>query len=232
MTKENIFELLEYSNNQIINTNHSKYEIKNILENLRSILEYCAEYINNKLMLKKNRIYFPYGDSQVKFDEQVLKNFGNIKSTNPKLYSLIENLQSYKSKNNWLTVLCLATNEVKHKKPLELKEEITEKQIINDLDIPGIKIPQFFIDQINSNKLKIEISGCTFNNLPMDDFTIENGNLQTHKDGFISPFYNFEIIDNKNFLLQDYNFDLKELLNTCYINIFNFCEELFKENFC
>lgn len=235
MHKEDVFDLLDYTEKQIINlkenSKFSKVDVKNILENLRSTLEYCAQFINYKLSLNKNGINFPYGENEQKFKIQLIKNLGNLQKISPKLYCLIESLQPHKSNNNWLVVMCKATNEVKHRKSLNIKEENYDKKKITHLEIPGVNLGQFWIDQINANKFKIEFTNMSFNNLPMDDFIINDGEIVTKREGVISPFFTFEIVNNKIFILEDYSYDLIELLDTSYMNVNNFSITLFHETF-
>lgn len=97
--------------------------VKNLMENLRSILDYMAHDIyetycqpNLKVSGKSSprNIYFPYGLTENDFRSMVGNSFPDLQTLAPKVYNLIVSIQPFKSGNNWLYHLCLITNEKKH----------------------------------------------------------------------------------------------------------------------
>lgn len=92
-------------------------QVKNVMENLRSALDYMALDVYESLPNQKNskpKIYFPYGKDKVDFDSMVKKYFSSLEVVNPDIYFLLENMQPYKQGSTWLCDLCQITNDHKH----------------------------------------------------------------------------------------------------------------------
>lgn len=113
-TKSEIESLKKQANNSEIN----KIALKNILENLRSILDYHSKDVSCKLKEKQvpisDKVYFPYGQRENHFKKSIDKNLPKLKELNDSLYAVIENEQPFKSHDNWIVDLCSLTNEAKH----------------------------------------------------------------------------------------------------------------------
>ncbi len=96
-------------------------QIKHILEDLRSTLDYIAIDIYSKYNKKtKSKIYFPYvkeGKTEEVFDKYFNSNLPNVKENNIKIYEIIKNIQPFTGKL-WLSELMILTNNIKH---VELK---------------------------------------------------------------------------------------------------------------
>ena len=233
MKYNHIFELLDYTRHSISYLKdhgyESQFEIKSILENLRSILDYSAYYTAEKLKIK-NKVYFPYAKKEIEFKRNFKNNFGEIRNEYPKLYSLMEDLQPYKCGDNWILILCNATNKFKHRNPLEIQINYHTKKQITKLDIPGIQCGQFGINQINSGKLNVEIGSMTFNNIPMDDFTIEDGILKVSKSAHISPNIQYANVEQKEYIINEYECNLINLLETSLMYIHNFIYQLIESD--
>ena len=127
MHNDDIKQLLEHCDteikiisDQVKKGDINKVSLKNILENLRSALDYLAKDILYKLKSDpKNKalsekIYFPYGQKENHFKKSVQRNLSPLKQCEPKIYDLLEGIQPFKSKNNWVVELCLLTNSAKH----------------------------------------------------------------------------------------------------------------------
>ncbi len=125
MQNTDISELLAHSSDEIIkitnqakNAEIHKVALKNLLENMRSTLDYLARDI--VLHLKKSnpnikeKVYFPYGQRENHFKESIKRNFPTIKQSNSEIFDVIEAVQPFKQNNNWLTDLCGLTNDTKH----------------------------------------------------------------------------------------------------------------------
>ncbi|WP_029823774.1 hypothetical protein, partial [Vibrio parahaemolyticus] len=127
MCNEDIKELLEHSKNEVnVITEQSKQgtvnkvAVKNVLENLRSVLDYHSQdllsVLKDKVRNKKlpNKVYFPYGQKENHFKNSVKKNLPSLNEVLPDAYHLLESVQPFKSKDNWIVDLCSLTNEAKH----------------------------------------------------------------------------------------------------------------------
>ena len=143
----------------------NKVALKNVLENMRSILDYIAQDILNKLKQNpknnklSNKIYFPYGQKENHFKISIKRNLPNLKKDMPELYDLIESIQPFKLKNNWIVDLCELTNEAKHNNLSKTKDDksITVKNKLGNITasknlvmqnnyVNGIKQDDIFFD--------------------------------------------------------------------------------------
>lgn len=136
MYNEDIKELLEHSKNEVhLITEQSKQgvvnkvAIKNALENLRSVLDYHGQDILNVLKDKisgnklPSKVYFPYGQKENHFKRSVKNNLPSLNEVLPEAYELIESIQPFKSKDNWIVDLCSLTNEAKHNNLTKTKHQ-------------------------------------------------------------------------------------------------------------
>ncbi|PHQ24042.1 hypothetical protein CLH62_18170 [Marinobacter guineae] len=127
MHNDDIRQLLVHCTDQIEGVEESisdgelnRILLKNTLENLRSVLDYLAQDIVIKLKTKpKNgnlseKVYFPYGQRENHFNNSVKRNLPPLKEDEPKIYDLLESIQPFKSKDNWVVDLCSLTNDAKH----------------------------------------------------------------------------------------------------------------------
>lgn len=96
-------------------------DIKNVMENLKSALDYMAQDVaitisnrkaNNAALRKK--IYFPYGKNKQDYDSSIKKNLPDLEIVRPDIYSLIEGIQPHTCGNAWLYDFCQILNENKH----------------------------------------------------------------------------------------------------------------------
>lgn len=223
-----IDELLEHSLERIkslnTSTKISKVEVKNILENLRSSLEYTAQYINSSLSQKKQKLYFPYAITEKDFLNSINRNLTNLKNENSRIYNLIESLQPFKCNEFWLIDLCNATNIAKHSKALDIENQSTiEKKIIGIMS-DGAKL----IGGSLSNA-DITFSGNYINGKRMDDVHIGNSEITVLKKGEVSVEFNFEIVENKKIIIKDVQQDLLPFLTKCHSKIHDFTKTIFED---
>jgi hypothetical protein len=114
-------------------------DLKSMLENLRSVLDYLAHDIVSKLKrlapldTYPKIIYFPHDEKLEKFEQKVKQYMPILKCDLPLLYELIEEIQPFKAHDNWLVDLCYLTNDVKHSGLSKI-----DKQIGLSLNYPGI----------------------------------------------------------------------------------------------
>jgi hypothetical protein len=129
MYSKDVQQLLDHCKEEIENLSAqaesgqiNKVTLKNTLENMRSILDYHAQDILKKLKTRNQnkslpvKVYFPYGQRENHFKIKVKENLPRLLQEEPVLYSLIESVQPFKSKDNWLVDLCFLTNDAKHNK--------------------------------------------------------------------------------------------------------------------
>ncbi len=98
-------------------------DVKNLMENLRSCLDYVAQDIYETIVepqrtvtgLKPlNRVYFPYGETKEKYYDSIVKNLPGLDSLNPAVFKILESVQPYSADTNWLIDLCSTVNTNKH----------------------------------------------------------------------------------------------------------------------
>ncbi len=171
---QDIQELLEHSRSEIISISAqaksgtiNKVALKNTLENLRSVLDYAAQDIRDKLKaLSRDKIpekvYFPYGQKENHFKKSVKRNLPNLSSHMPSIYTLVHDMQPFKNGDPWLVDLCGLTNEVKHNNlnKTENKKSIT----IHQGGMPLVNI---------SPGTQLEMSGNLVNGVLQDDVLID-----------------------------------------------------------
>ena len=95
-------------------------DVKNLMENLRSALDYCAVALFNAYGRQQNRapkIYFPYarrdGDKR-KFRETVERCIPGLLASRPDIVDRLETYQHFGNTGDWLSTLAEITNENKH----------------------------------------------------------------------------------------------------------------------
>ncbi|HBU07300.1 MAG TPA: hypothetical protein DEB09_04420 [Candidatus Magasanikbacteria bacterium] len=118
-------------------------DVKNMMENLKSALDYLAHDIYEIVIMPARKatgdkeienIYFPYGKTENDFKSGVGKSLPKLDSLQPTLYNTIENIQPHKSGNDWLYSFCQILNEKKHNTLTPQKRE--EKRGLN-IKFPG-----------------------------------------------------------------------------------------------
>jgi hypothetical protein len=98
-------------------------DVKNLMENLRSVLDYLAHDVYEKVVQPSRvssdekdikDIYFPYGKEEDSFKSGVSKCLPKLDTLSPNVFLLIERVQPHKCGNNWLYDLCTILNQNKH----------------------------------------------------------------------------------------------------------------------
>ncbi|MHB9052423.1 MAG: hypothetical protein ACYC5F_00305 [Thermoleophilia bacterium] len=98
-------------------------DVKNLMENLRSCLDYAAQDIYETIVAPHrtatglnpvNRVYFPYGETKEKYDDSIVRNLPGLDSLNPAVYRILESVQPFSASTNWLIDLCSTVNDNKH----------------------------------------------------------------------------------------------------------------------
>ncbi|MEE8372155.1 MAG: hypothetical protein V3R87_00260 [Dehalococcoidia bacterium] len=97
--------------------------VKNLMENLRSALDYMAHDIYESCCHaaqvasgkpEPRNIYFPYGHTEADFASGVGSSLPELSSLAPTVYDLIASIQPYRGGDTWLCDLCSILNENKH----------------------------------------------------------------------------------------------------------------------
>lgn len=120
------------------NTDNLNINLKHILEDIRSILDYIAVALFNKYCYKNNpnkKIYFPYctGDKKENnYSEMIKKNFPGLYENHKNIYYILSNCQHYNDSTKWLIKLSLLTNEVKHNNLYIAKKKIEDEYILSN----------------------------------------------------------------------------------------------------
>lgn len=221
MRREDINELLDESNElleQVIALKTvPRPKVKSIFEHLRSSLEYLAQDINENLIKPNKKIYFPYGRTEVDFDNSIRKNMRQLPLELPEIHREIYDIQGFKSGDDWLTKLCDLTNDAKHNNAIDVKHSEDQKTI-------NVYAGGFGLIQIVGNS-----SGRVMNNRvdgkSVDDFICDNGEVEVTKKGELP--LDFEITNDKKILIGDELLDLVPFLNKCIENITAFIDKIY-----
>lgn len=95
-----------------------KVDIKNVLENLRSCLDYIARDIYEKFISDTpGRVYFPIRHTAFEFQQAISRNYSGLDQTAPNVYTIIEQVQPYN--DPWLGKFNRLNNDNKHEDLVE-----------------------------------------------------------------------------------------------------------------
>jgi hypothetical protein len=112
-----------------------RVDIKNYLENLRSVLDYLAHEIHEKhcSLSKNKKYYFPILPDVERFNVNMGKWFPSLEVDNSKIYSYLESIQPYNLAYRWIGQFNTVNNENKHNSLVEQTKrqdvEITAKSV-------------------------------------------------------------------------------------------------------
>lgn len=174
-------------------------KIKHILEDLRSVLDYTAVYINEFYQTNnENKIYFPYVTKKnIKtFDSKFEKNFPGIKMINIELYNVIKDVQIMNNQK-WLVTLMELVNNIKH---VELKvNKIIEEKHTN---IKNQNSSLSIVGNIECSKIKDNQYGIFGEG---QIYASENGQINIYSNGMIQVGNGIYDIDDK----KQYNINVE-----------------------
>lgn len=100
-----------------------RIKVKNLMENLRSILDYAARDVYDDIckphrqkLGKHNprNIYFPYGRTEDDFKSSITNSLPDLEVLSNQIFGLMRSVQPFVSNNPWLCDLCSINNENKH----------------------------------------------------------------------------------------------------------------------
>ena len=90
-----------------------KIDIKNIFENLRSVLDYVAHDISDNLAdSQPSRLYFPIRQSPAEFEKVMARDYPGVKANHPHVHAVLEKAQPYN--DPWLGQFNSLNNNNKH----------------------------------------------------------------------------------------------------------------------
>jgi hypothetical protein len=114
-----------------------RIEVKNLMENLRSSLDYLARDIYEGLGMSTPdiiKVYFPYGKDRQDFMSSIGNRLPTLNAVNPNLFSIVESAQPHKCGSAWLYNLCRIVNDNKHN---QLDAQTKTEQMSYDVGLPG-----------------------------------------------------------------------------------------------
>lgn len=202
--------MIENISEQIKKEEMDKILLKNTLENMRSVLDYLANDIlrtlksNPKNLKLAEKIYFPYGQRENHFIKNVKKNLAPLKECEPKIYDLIENVQPFKSGNNWVVDLCLLTNNAKHNELSKI-----ENQEVTVVDQKG-----FGRFEAVEGGGSMAMMNCSANGVPLDDVFISGNDVRIVKHSGSA-----EITSYNRIKFHGKELEVVPFLNHCYVEI-------------
>jgi len=95
-----------------------KVDIKNILENLRSCLDYIARDVHDKFITGTcDRLYFPIRHTTNEFLQAISRDYTDLNQSAPDVYATIEQAQPYN--DPWLGKFNRLNNDNKHEDLVE-----------------------------------------------------------------------------------------------------------------
>ena len=186
-----------------------RINVKNLMENLRSILDYTARDIyedvcrNHRQKLGKTdprNINFPYGRNENDFKAGIVSNLPNINNLSPSIYAAIKSIRPFVSNNSWLCDLCEMNNTNKHDK--------LTPQIRNEIETYTVKGPNVEVRIISNNpnvKVTSQPGAVKINGVPAqfthEGIKTEPSHLQHRRDVWVS------------FVFEGTNINVLNLLN-------------------
>lgn len=196
-------------------------KVKSLLEHLRSALEYVAndtydKYVGESSTPRPN-IFFPYGEQKF-IDAFFVKKLNISAPVSSPLYEIYNSIQKYYSGDDWLSMMCNLTNEVKHRNPIPLEEE----EYIKDIEVNFDGFGLFKAD----NQSKIVFQDNYFDGGKLEDFTIENGKVERHGNG--KPL-NIMFTHDKKIRFHGHNYEVVPFIELCHKKIKKFVESSYSE---
>ncbi len=197
-----------------------RIDIKNLLENLRTILDYLAHDIyeqkiqpsrraNGKQDIDNKKIYFPYGKTLNDFRSSVGSRLPELDSIDRGIYSLIESIQPYLAGDNWLCDFCDITNEKKHRSLIPQERIETNETLLGG----GVKV---------GAGGKVAMRGCLINGIPVNSEDINKEPLEN-----FDPRLKVQRIIWVSFKFSNTNIIVLPFLKKIYSNINLFSNQVY-----
>lgn len=107
-----------------------KIDIKNILENLRSCLDYIARDVHEKFISgPADRLYFPIRHTAAEFQQAIKHDYSGLEQSAPEVFSIIENVQPYN--DGWIGKFNRLNNDNKHEDLVEQSRTETKRVTVS-----------------------------------------------------------------------------------------------------
>ena len=107
-----------------------KVDIKNILENLRSCLDYIARDVYEKFISgTPGRLYFPIRHTDNEFQQAISRDYSSLDQAAPNVYAIIEKVQPYN--DPWLGKFNRLNNDNKHEDLVEQTRTETRRVTVS-----------------------------------------------------------------------------------------------------
>jgi len=203
----------------------SKTKIKNVFENIRSVLDYSAKDIFENISKgSASRIYFPYRKNETDFDHAINSNFGNLKATDRDVYDSLLSIQDFSSSKKWLYAVCEFTNQNKH--------DSLSKQY-NEISGSGYTLGNDAI-RLENNEATVVFSNISVGGQPLGkenkDIVIQQNTSLSQLKEQLPDLIKVDVINGKArvfVFIDKVKYDLFELLDTALLEISRYIRSLY-----
>ena len=200
--------------------------VKNIMENLRSALDYMAHDIY-ELCCQSTRaasgqpdprsIYFPYGMTEVDFKAGVGSSLPDLASIRPDVYKLLISIQPFFCGDAWLYDLCAILNEKKHDR-LKAQERLESETYTVESQNGSVTIPVNNPNfKVTSRPGAVKISGVPAEFREDGIHTAPSDTLKHARTKWVA------------FIFAGTNVNVIDLLNKAIAGIKSLAEELYQK---
>lgn len=197
------------------NTDNLNINLKHILEDIRSILDYIAVALFNKYCYKNKpnkKIYFPYCTEDKKennYSEMIKKNFPGLYENHKNIYYILSNCQHYNDSTKWLIKLSVLTNEVKHNNLYIAKKKIENEYILSNSNNQLTSKGNFWVKG-DTNGYEVFGTGEVYFSGTEQAFFYSNGDINIgngHYNVITKEKNNMTLTHNKISILSSEHFD-------------------------
>ncbi len=199
--------------------------VKNLMENLRSALDYMAHDIYESCCKSfsaasgksdPRNIYFPYGKTDQDFRAGLGNSLPNLLSQNLYVYQLVESIQPFRSKDSWLYDLCSILNENKHDKlTAQVRSETETYTVKSEYGSVGIIVNNPNI-QVTSMPGAVKIFGVPAQFTSEGIKTAPSDRLTHRREKWIA------------FIFEGSNVNVIGLLDKAVVEISDFADRLYR----
>ena len=199
-------------------SNELKIDIKNFLENLRSVLDYMANDIY-ECKIHPHRttsgqpdiknVYFPYGKTLGDFNSGIGRGLPELGDIDNDLYLLVESIQPHITNDSWLYDFCDITNQKKH-------DSLTpQERIENNTTSLGGNI------RIGAGA-RVVMHNCLVNGIPVSSNDVNNEPLENFDSRL-----NVQRTTWISFNFSDTNIAVLPFLKKIHSNINSFSDKIY-----
>ena len=199
-------------------------DLKRILENLRTCLDYLAVDIHKKTLNSGKKVYFPIANSINDFQNQIKNYFGDLETQDYEVYNLLLSLQTFHNGSNWLTDFSKLVNIIKHNNFFKTHKEVTISD--NDRIISYVGNVKFEKGSVTiPNEASITIGNGASLVISHEDVQVLDTKIDFNTQ---LPEDNSKLdVDIKTFI-KDNNIELIPFIDKSIHNIYTLCDNLYK----